>query len=180
MTHVILTGFMATGKTAVGRRLADRLHRPFLDLDERIERREGRSIREIFAEQGEEGFRRIERETVADLRVDRPSVIATGGGTFVDVANRRILRRLGIVVCLVVEFDTILRRVKRKSHRPLAKGPGTAARLRDLWEKRMEAYKQADVMVETDGLSIDQSAARVAATIEPRLRARERGTDEDD
>jgi len=177
LTHVILTGFMATGKTAVGRCLAGRLRRPFLDLDEQIESREGRSIAKIFAEDGEEAFRRIESETVAALVFDRPSVIATGGGTFLDAGNRRVLCKLGVVVCLVVSFDTILRRVKRKPNRPLAKGADAGARLHRLWEQRMEAYKKADVLVETDGLNIEQATARVLASVEPSLCSRRGGDD---
>lgn len=167
---------MASGKTAVGRRLSVRLGRPFVDLDELIERREGRTIERIFADEGEEAFRRIERETLSGLAFDRPSVIATGGGTFIDADNRRVLSELGVVVCLAVGFDTILQRVARKSTRPLAKGPDAAARLRSLWVQRMDAYRKADILVEIDDLSIDQSVTRVVASLEPRLRKPAGGT----
>ncbi|RMD82214.1 MAG: shikimate kinase [Candidatus Dadabacteria bacterium] len=169
MKHVVLTGFMAVGKTAVGKRLARRLGWDFYDTDELIERRTGRSIPELFACEGEPYFRSLEREVVASLRPPRPSVIATGGGTFVDSDNRRHLRALGIVVCLVTSIETVLARVGRSNKRPLAVRQGREG-LERLFRERMPAYRQADVLVETDGLTIEQSVARILAMIEPRLR----------
>lgn len=170
MLHVVLTGFMASGKTAVGRRLARRLGYDFVDTDQLIEDRAGRSIPEIFAADGEAAFRQMERDTIAGLAPPQPAVIATGGGTFVDAENRAALHRLGPVVCLVTSPEVILERVGRSDKRPLAQGPDAAERLRKLFEARLPFYRMADVMVETDGLSVDQAAARVAAAIAPRLK----------
>ncbi|MFN2377801.1 MAG: shikimate kinase [Candidatus Binatia bacterium] len=170
MPHVVLTGFMASGKTAVGRRLARRLGYDFLDTDQVIEEKAGSAISEIFQRSGEAAFRALERETISNLALERPTVIATGGGTFVDAGNREVLHRLGPVVCLVTSTDTILERVGRSEKRPLASGPGAVERLAGLYESRLPFYRMADVMVETDGLSVDQAAARVAAAIAPRLR----------
>ncbi len=169
--HVVLTGFMGTGKTAVGKRLAKRLRRPFVDLDELIERREGRSISSIFETEGEAAFRRIEADVVAGLSCNEPSVIATGGGTFVAPANRRVLSSLGVVVCLLSDFETIMERVSRNKRRPLAAGEGAREKLERLYEQRMDSYRKADVLVETDGLTVEQSVARVLSIIEPRLKA---------
>ena len=169
MNHVVLTGFMAVGKTAVGKRLARRLGRKFLDTDHVIETREGTSIREIFDKRGESEFRRIEREVVAGLEPEGPSIISTGGGTFVDERNREALRRLGIVVCLVTSIETVIERAGRGGKRPLADG-ASRDRLEKLYNERMEAYRHADVLVETDGLTLDQSVARVLKMIEPRLK----------
>lgn len=169
MRHIVLTGFMGAGKTAVGRRLAKRLGRPFLDTDQLIEEQSGRTISEIFAEDGEAGFRRIERETVAALAPDAPSVIATGGGTFVDAANQARLRELGVVICLLINIDTVVERTTRNSKRPLASGG--RADLERLFAERLPAYRQADVLVETDNLSIEQSVTRVLSILEPRLKA---------
>lgn len=170
MTHIVLTGFMAVGKTAVGKRLARRLKRKFFDTDALIEEREATTVGEIFANRGEEEFRRIEREVVADLCPQQPAVIATGGGTFVDEDNRRRLRALGIVVCLTTSLDTVLERVERNTKRPLAKGAPARETLGELLERRMVAYRQADVMIETDSLTIEQAAARVLSMVEPRLK----------
>ncbi|HYC54312.1 MAG TPA: shikimate kinase [Candidatus Binatia bacterium] len=166
----MLTGFMATGKTAVGRRLAKRLGFDFLDTDQLIEERERQPVSAIFAARGEAEFRRIERELVASLAPARPTVIATGGGTFVDESNRTMLRRLGPVVCLITSLETTLERVGRNDKRPLATGAGAAERLATLLESRRPFYRMADVLVETDGLTVEQAVARVATAIAPRLR----------
>jgi len=170
MTHVVLTGFMAVGKTAVGRRLARRLGRPFVDTDLLIEERAGSSIAEIFAEHGEEYFRNLEREVIAALNPSEASVISTGGGTFADQANRERLSTLGVTVCLLTDLETILARVQRNDKRPLAKGAEGRERLERLLNERMQWYRKADVLVETDALSIEQSTQRVLSMIEPRLK----------
>ena len=167
--QVVLTGFMAAGKSAVGRRLARRLGRAFIDTDQLIETMAGRTVADIFAADGEKEFRRLEREVVASLAAEPPAVIATGGGTFVDEDNRRRLRELGVVVCLVTSIETAVARTKRGGKRPLA--AGGRAQLEKLFRKRMPVYRQADVMVETDGLTIDQSVTRVLGMIEPRLKS---------
>ncbi len=162
---------MASGKTAVGRRLARRLGWDFIDTDELIESRKGCSISEIFARDGEDGFRRVESETVCALRPERPTVISTGGGTYMDEESRKALHRLGIVVHLVVSMPTVMKRVCRGKRRPLATGPDAERRLSGLLESRTPTYRLADVLVETDGLTIDQAVSRVMGMIEPRLRA---------
>jgi len=171
MPHVVLTGFMASGKTAVGRRLARRLGYDFIDTDQVIEEKAGCSIAELFARSGEPAFRALERETIAALAPSAPTVIATGGGTFMDADNRAALHRLGTIVCLVTSPETILERVGRSEKRPLASGPDAAERLASLYETRLPFYRMADVMVETDGLTVEQAAARVASAIAPRLRS---------
>ena len=178
MKHVVLTGFMASGKTAVGRRLAKRLDRSFIDTDRLIEEEAGRSIPEIFSASGEAAFRDLEHEVVCGLaeRLKRPSIVSTGGGTFVAERNRAPLHALGVVVCLVVGIQTILDRIGRSSgSRPLAEGPDAAERLGALLDERMPAYRQADVLVETDGLSVEGATARVLSMIEPRLKGSRRG-----
>lgn len=177
MTHVVLTGFMAVGKTAVGKRLARKLDRSFIDTDHVIEQRAGMPVARIFEKRGEAAFRTLEREVVAGLDADPPAVIATGGGTFVDARNQDRLHELGIVVCLVTSLETVLERAGRGTKRPLAAG-ASREKLESLYNERMEAYRRADVLVETDGLSVEQSVGRVLKMIGPRLRsdaATERG-----
>jgi shikimate kinase len=169
LKHVILTGFMGVGKTAIGKRLAKRLGRPFVDTDHMIEGNEGADVAEIFEREGEAGFRAIERAVVAGLATAAPSVIATGGGTFVDDDNRNRLLEMGVVVCLVTKFETIMERVSRNVRRPLAQGDARG-RLEALYEERKAAYGKADVLVETDGLSVDQSAVRILNMIQPHLK----------
>jgi shikimate kinase len=169
--HIVLIGFMASGKTAVGRRLARRLGYRFVDTDHLVEQAAGRSVAAIFESDGEAAFRALERETIAGLAPASPTVVATGGGAFVDEQNRRALRRLGPVVWLVTSLETVLERVGRGgAKRPLAQGPQATERLAALLEARMPVYRKADVMVETDGLSVEQAVTRVVAALGPRLR----------
>lgn len=169
MKHVVLTGFMAVGKTAVGRRLAKRLGYDFVDTDQLIEQQSGMTIAQMFEGLGEAEFRERERRTIAELAPAKPTVIATGGGTFVDEANRRRLKHLGVVVCLVTSLETILDRVARNDARPLAQGDARR-RLTELYELRKPAYGKADVLVETEGLTVDQAASRVFTMIAPYLK----------
>ena len=169
MKHVVLTGFMAVGKTAVGRRLAKRLGYEFLDTDHLIEQQSGMTVAQMFERLGEAEFRARERRTISELSPVRPSVIATGGGTFVDEENRLKLKSLGVVVCLVTSLETILDRVERNDARPLARGDARR-RLTELYESRKPAYGKADVLVETDGLTVDQAVSRVSAMIAPYLK----------
>jgi shikimate kinase len=157
--HVVLTGFMAVGKTAVGRRLARRLGYEFIDTDQLIEQQSGMTIASIFERLGEAEFRARERQAIAELAPAKPSVIATGGGTFVEEANRLKLKQLGVVVCLVTSLETILDRAGRNDARPLAQG--------DARRRLTELY---DVLVETDGLTVDQAVSRVFAMIAPYLK----------
>jgi len=161
---------MASGKSAVGRRLARRLGRPFIDLDQQIEKREGRSIAAIFDSDGEAAFREMERVAVDALAGEPESVIATGGGTFVDPVNRGRLRELGVVVYLATGLETIIERVSRNDKRPLASGEGAEQKIRDLWQQRLPVYGKADIMIETEGLTVDQSAARVLRMVAPWLK----------
>jgi len=167
--HVVLTGFMAVGKTAVGRRLAKRLGYDFVDTDRLIEQEARMVVSEMFEQLGEVEFRRREHALVAGLAPDLPTVIATGGGTFVDEENQKALKAIGVVVCLVTSLETILQRVARNDSRPLAKGDARE-RLTELYEKRKPAYGRADVLVETDGLSVEQAASRVLTMIAPYLK----------
>jgi shikimate kinase len=163
---------MAAGKSIVGRRLAQRLERAFIDTDFLIEEREGTTIADIFEKHGEDGFRSVEREVIEGLRPDSPAVIATGGGTFVDEENRRRLKRMGVVVSLVTSLDTVIERISRaEGARPLA--TADREKLGDLLASRMPAYRMADIIVETDGLGVEQAVSRVLSMVEPRLRTTE-------
>ena len=167
-----MTGFMAVGKTAVGKRLAKKLGCDFVDTDELIEAASGMTIADIFDRDGETRFRNLERSVIAGLELGRPSVVASGGGAFMDSDNRRSLKALGVVVCLVTSLETIRERVSSSSSplRPLAGDPEALAAL---FDQRMAAYKLADVMVETDGLSVEQAARRVLRAVGPRLKGEE-------
>ena len=143
---VYLVGFMGTGKTTVGRRLAERLRVPFYDLDSLIEAAEGRSVKQIFAENGETFFRQREREVLRSTRFMDYGVIATGGGTFAFDDNVLFIKSEGISIHLSSTFDEICRRLEGKSQdRPLF-ADETAAYA--LYQYRAKYYKMADKTID--------------------------------
>jgi shikimate kinase/3-dehydroquinate synthase len=163
MTNVVVTGFMGTGKTTVGREVARRLGRPFVDMDTEIEARAGKSIPRLFAEDGEAAFRQMEAALCQELSVQQGLVIATGGGALVDPVNRAWMMESGTVVCLTCDVDEILRRVKGagNSDRPLLDVADPRAEIEQLVEMRHEAYAAIPWQIDTAGLSIEEVAARV-------------------
>jgi shikimate kinase len=168
MPQVILTGFMATGKTEVGRRLAKVLGRPFVDIDGLVEAASGQKVADIFAREGEARFRALERAAVAEACLVPDAVVATGGGTLLDPENRRRLAAAGPIVCLAASPEDILRRVGDPASRPLlANGHGAdrLARVRALLTERAPVYALATHAVDTSGLGVDQVVERVRALV---------------
>ena len=167
--NIILTGFMGTGKTAVGKRLAKRLGWRFVDIDQLVEAAAKRSIAQLFAERGEAVFRRMERRCISRVVHDRRQVIATGGGAFVDPKNRALLRVSGPVICLTATPRVILSRVeRRRESRPLLGGSGRPlSRIRALLSRRAAAYAQADLMLETSDLSVEEVVDRLWERLGP-------------
>lgn len=169
MARVILTGFMGTGKTEVGRRLARALACPFVDTDDLVQAAAGRTIPEIFAAEGEPRFRSLEREAVERACAVADAVVATGGGTMLDPDNRRRLAAAGPIVCLSATPEDILRRVGDVASRPLlAKRNGHATpidRIRALLDERAPAYALATHTVPTSGLDLDAVVERVRALV---------------
>ncbi len=161
--NVILTGFMGTGKTAVGRRLAKRLGWRFVDVDRLIEQGAKRTIARIFSERGQAVFRRLERWHIHRVTQRRQQVIATGGGAFVDPVSRARLKASGTVICLTARPRTILQRVGRRiKERPMLHGAtDPLARIKTLLTQRAQAYGQADLMVDTSDLSVETVMERL-------------------
>lgn len=141
---VFLVGFMGSGKSTVGRLLAKHLGVSFVDLDDDIERAAGRTIAEVFAQDGEDAFRDAEHAALA-LRAAQPGgVVALGGGAFTFPRNRDLLRGRGVSIWLDCGFDRAFARVSGFSHRPLAQDPG---QFRALFDRRQAEYAQADVRI---------------------------------
>ncbi|MBK7896739.1 MAG: shikimate kinase [Candidatus Promineifilaceae bacterium] len=158
--NIILTGFMGTGKSSVGRLLAQRLQRPFLDTDALIVQRDGRSIATIFAEDGEATFRHWERTVARELAQQQGLVIATGGRLMLDEDNAELLAASGQVFCLTAAPQTILNRIKDDAERPLLNVPNPAERIALLLEMRREGYGHFP-QINTEG----KTAAQVADEI---------------
>jgi shikimate kinase len=148
--NLALVGFMGSGKSAVGRLAAQHLRFTFLDTDELIENEVGKSISEIFAQQGEAAFRKYERDVVNALSGRRDTVIAAGGGLVADSSNLASLKTHALVVCLWASPETIWARVRSQTHRPLLQTPDPQAKIRELLEQRAPAYRQADVQILTE------------------------------
>lgn len=158
-----LVGFMGSGKTAVGRLLADELGWFFADIDEDIEQTQGISISEIFDTRGEAEFRAIERDTlrkrVREIECGKPMVLALGGGAFVDPLNRRLLEDHGVTLWLDCPFPRICARIEGQTHRPLARDRD---KFQQLFDDRRDMYSQAEHRIEAD---TDDAATIVAAIL---------------
>ena len=148
--NIALTGFMGCGKTAIGRVVARVAGFEFLDTDQFIEEHVGKSIPRIFEEHGEETFRRYEREVVARLAERENTVIATGGGLLVDAENMDTMKQYAMVFCLWASPESIWRRVKGQSHRPLLNTDDPRQRIIDLLEERKPAYSRSDMLLNTE------------------------------
>jgi shikimate kinase len=160
MKNVILIGFMGTGKTSVSRALAGRLGWNRIDTDAEIEKREARSIAQLFEAVGEAGFRQIETEVISDvLRSDR-QVVATGGGAVLREENRALMLNRGFVVALTASKDAIIERVRGDRGRPLLQG-NLEDRVNRLLEERKHAYDFAHLKLDTTHLSVDQVVERI-------------------
>jgi shikimate kinase len=166
--NITLTGFMGTGKTSTGRRLAKRLGWRFVDVDELIEAAARMPIPRIFRERGEAVFRRLERRAISRVARDSHQVIATGGGAFADPQNRARLRSCGPVVALTAKPQTILARVGPKlQSRPLLAGRKPLARIQALMRRRAKAYAQADLTLDTTKLSVEETVERLWERLSP-------------
>lgn len=161
IVNLALIGFMGAGKTSVGRLVAEQLHFDYLDTDELIVSRTGRSISEIFKTDGEPAFRALERQVVVELVERTKTLVSTGGGLPVNPANLTSLKTHALVVCLWASPDKIWERVKNQSHRPLLHAPDPQKKVRDLLAAREPFYKQADVLVNTDIRSVREVAQQV-------------------
>lgn len=160
--NIVITGFMGTGKTAVGRRLAERLQINFVDTDAEIQRTTGRTLGDIFNAEGEAGFRKIESQVIAELAQRDRTVISTGGGALISPDNRKRLQDHGILVCLTARTGTLLERLKDDVTRPMLAGEDLAARMERLLKERQSIYAECPIQVATDEKTIPQVTDEIA------------------
>lgn len=167
--NIILTGFMGTGKTTVGKRLARRLGWQFVDVDSLIVASAKESVSNIFAEHGEAVFRRLEQRAIRSVVRGDKQVIATGGGAFVNPDNRQLLRSVGPVLCLTAQPKVILQRVGATlASRPVLSGVASPLnRIQQLMAQRASAYAKADLTIDTTHLSLDDVVERIWDEIGP-------------
>lgn len=165
MRNVYLVGMMGSGKTSTGRALARLMKLPFVDLDERIMERTGRSINDIFKSEGEPYFRKVEREVLDQAAQGTSQVVATGGGAVLDPANGERMRQSGLVIYLKTSIAVLWERVKHKKNRPLLGVEDPEKALADLYQKRVASYESlADKIFLTDRKTAESVALEIFKT----------------
>lgn len=163
---IVLVGLMGAGKTTVGRRLSHALGLPFIDADEEIAEAADCSIADIFEIYGEAIFRDLEQRVLLRLMSDKPCVIATGGGAFMNQAVRNAIRGKAISVWLKADIEILLKRVSRRDTRPLLKTGDRHAILTRLMEERYPVYAEADITIDSNSGSHDAVVSAILATLE--------------
>jgi shikimate kinase len=161
MKNIILTGFMGTGKTAVGKELSRLLNMKLIDVDTEIEKSEKMTINEIFIRFGEKRFREIETEIVKKVSQNKNIIISTGGGVVLKQENIDILKKNGVIVCLTASPETILNRTGNDNNRPLLQVENPLKRIKELINFRKPYYEKADIMIDTEGKNPLQIAEEI-------------------
>lgn len=159
--NIIITGFMGTGKTTVGKIISNKLNFIFLDIDELIEKTTGMKISEIFKKFGENRFRDIETEMVKIVIKKRGQVISTGGGVVLREENLHNLKKSGIIFCLTASPNTIFERTKGCKDRPLLQVDNPQDKIKKLMNERRPFYEKAGIIINTDGLTASEVADRM-------------------
>lgn len=169
MKNIVLTGFMGTGKTEVGKILAQRFGYTFLDADSIIEQEQKMSITEIFRLYGEPHFRDIESAVLRRLAEREGVVISTGGGAVLRQENMDNLRKKGVIVCLTASPETILKRTSNDSTRPLLQVEDPLKKIKELLEFRRPYYERSDIMIDTEGKSPLEVAEEIMERIKDKV-----------
>ena len=172
MQNIFLCGFMATGKSSVGRSLAALVGYEFVDMDTLIEAETGMSIPEIFSSRGEAAFRELESRMVDRVTLRTGCVVATGGGTVANRANLQKLKSAGILVTLTASIETILERVGEAADRPMLHRQEKSERIRALLKERAPFYAEADLTVDTTSRAAEEVAREIAALLQDRSEPR--------
>lgn len=160
--NIVLIGFMGTGKSTIARMLSTKCRMNIVEMDEEIVRRQGKSIPEIFAKQGETYFRNLETALLQELQTKNNQIISCGGGAVLRAENVRLMKENGCVVLLTAEPLTIYERVKHNNNRPILQGNMNVEYIASLMEERRGKYEEAaDVVIATDGKMISQICAEV-------------------
>lgn len=159
--NIILTGFMATGKTTVGPRLARELKKKYVDTDKEIERTAGMDVARIFAVHGEQYFREEEALLLERLVALENCVIATGGGSVMHTTEMDGLRQNGWVICLTAPVEVIKERAGWRQDRPLLARDGSTERIKKLLAVREPLYRQADLYLDTGGLTVEEVTGQI-------------------
>lgn len=161
MKNIVLVGFMGSGKTTIAIEVAKRLKMRYVSTDDLIEKKEKRTINEIFRDSGEGYFRDVESAIIRDLSSQDGMVIDAGGGAVIRDENIACMKSGGVVICLSADEETIMARTKKYKHRPLLNVEDPKRRIRDLLAKRSPLYAKADHTVDTGKLTVRQAVEEV-------------------
>lgn len=165
MKNIYIVGFMATGKSAVGKILARELKREFVEMDQAIEQQEGRKIKDIFKESGEPYFRGLESKLLHDLAEKSDLVVSCGGGLICSEDNIKILKKSGIVINLRSSPEKIYNRTRQLADRPLLNVPDPLAKIKELFEKRRPYYDQAHYQIISENETPQQVAEAILGVL---------------
>ena len=154
MRNIYLTGFMGTGKSAVGRELAKRLNLRLVDIDGLIVRKEKRSINDIFSQNGEPYFRKVESQVLKEVSEQENQVVSCGGGMVLNPENTVLMKQTGRLVCLSARPEVIFERVRRHTHRPLLEVADPLAKIKEMLAARKPYYEQAEFVIDSSDLSV--------------------------
>jgi len=170
LKNIVLTGFMGTGKTKVGKILSDMLSYRLIDSDSIIEKEQKMSITDIFKEYGEPAFRDIEAHIIKRLSEMENVVISTGGGVVLRESNIENLRKNGVIVCLTASAEAILKRIEKNTDRPLLQVEDPLNRINELLKSREQFYRNADIIINTEGKSPQEIAEEIIEKVRGRLK----------
>jgi len=159
--NIYLVGFMGTGKTTVGKILAKKLKKEFVEMDEEIEKKEGRKIVDIFRLFGESYFRKVEKKVLKEIASCSNLVVSCGGGVVVDEENLKILKKTGIIICLKAIPSVIYERTKKTKERPLLNVPDPLKKIKELLARRAPFYAKADYFVDTSTLTPEEVSEEI-------------------
>ncbi len=171
MKSIVITGFMGTGKTTVGKRLSEEYNLEFIDTDELIEKKAGnKKVSKIFSEFGEAYFRKLEKDVIREIAEAKDTVIATGGGAIADKENLAIFKKCSsIIICLTARPDVIVLRTRsEKGVRPLLNADNPLIKIEELLKKREDAYSKADIIIDTSDLTPDEVIMKIKNILKER------------
>jgi shikimate kinase len=167
MKNIILTGFMGAGKSAVGKKLGERLKLKVIDTDDVVEEDSGRKISDIFSQQGEKYFRKLEKDAVKKVSALEDHVIITGGGVVLDKENMENLRKTGTIIYLHARPEVLYERIKNETHRPLLQVKNPLMRIRELLNYRARFYSDNDLEIDTSDLDVGEVVGEIVRKINP-------------
>jgi len=166
MKNIYLIGFMGSGKSTVGKILAEKLNMNFIDIDKLIEEKEGMKIKDIFEQKGESYFRELERKQIEAIVNQEGLVVSTGGGLGANLDNMNLMKKNGDVVWLDVSLNTVLDRLKNDQDRPLLKQP--IEKIKQLFEERKNVYRLANIRINADKKTPSQIVEEILTKIKRR------------